>query len=226
MTTRIHNPDAWTASLVGNKFQVYKLALRRDEFTVVPTSIPFQCRFPAPNDTFGVNTYRGNAFVQGAFQIVPHASTPFNRYRGEEMVAVRWATEGGAEFLGLEDYNEFWCVMLRDPSEGIYLQANYPLPPGESVVIPNRELERNLFVLEGAVEVQSKTLSSFSHAKLTKDQEYVITNTSDESAFVLYFYQVTPDEFIAAGEPTFPAEKYKTIPILSDEYWSEPHESV
>lgn len=142
------------------------------------------------------------------------------------MVTVRWATDGGAEFMGLEDDNEFWCVNLRDPSEGIYLQTNHPLEPGQSAVIPNRSMERNIFVLQGNVKIEGTPVSSFKHIRLTKDQAYQITNDSDEPAFVLHFYQVTPSEFIAAGEPTLPEASYRTIPILQESYWSAEDESV
>lgn len=218
--TKIHNPNPWTASVVGRKFQVYRLVLAKNEFNITATTVPPQCRFPAPNDSLGVNTYRGNSFVRGRIEVIPHAGTPFVRERGEELVKVRWATEGGAEFNGLDDYNEFWCVTLSDPSDGIYLQANYPLEPGESITIPNREMERNVFVLEGTVSVEGRDLSLFSHAKLSKAQEYTITNNSDAPAFVLYLYEVTPDEFIAAGEPSLAEDRYRLIPILNDAYWS------
>lgn len=217
---RIHNPNPWTVSVVGGRFQVYRLVLAKDEFTIVASNVPFACRFPAPNDSLGVNTYRGNSFVKGRFEVQPHSATALVRGRGEEMVTVRWATEGGAEFRGLDEYNEFWCVNLKDPSEGIFIQANYPLEPGESVTIPNRDLERHIFVLEGAVTVGAKELSLFSHAKLSQPQEYTLTNNTDEPAFVLYFFQVTPSEFIAAGEPTLAEESYRKIPILQEEYWS------
>lgn len=223
---KIHNPNPWTVNIVGTRFQAFHLALAQDEFTVVPTNIPFICRFPAPNDTLGVNTYRGNSFLRGRFEVTPHSSTPFVRERGDEMVKVRWVTEGGAEIRGLDEHNEFWCVNLRDPSEGIYLQENYPLEPGESVTIPNRDMERNIFVLEGEVSVEGTTLAGFRHVRLTKDRAYQITNESNAPAFILYFYQVTPSEFIAAGEPTLPEESYRKIPILQDSFWSTEDEPV
>lgn len=226
MPSKIFNSDAWTALAVGSKFTVFTLSLGQNEFTVAPTSVPFQCRFPAPNDGLGVNTFRGNAFVKGRFQILPHASTAVIRARGDEVVAARWATEGGAEFLGMDEHNEFWCVNLRDPNDGIYLQACYPLEPGQSVTIPNRTLERNVFILEGEVDIEGSLMRGFKHVRLTKDQPYQITNVSGEPAFVLYFYQATIPEFIAAGEPTLPEASYRKIPILQDAYWGAENEPI
>lgn len=214
--TRIHKPDAWAVSITS-KFQIFKLTLGRNEFTVVPTNIPYICRFPAPNDTFGVNTYRGNSFVKGKFDITPTSIPMFERERGDEMSSARWTAEGGAEFFGKEDHNEFWCINLKNPEAGIYLQANYPLAPGESVTIPNRTLERNVFIFEGSVEIEGVSKSAFSHLKLTQDKTYTITNTTQEPAFFLYFYEATKDEFIATLSDEVEDWKYRLIPILAED---------
>lgn len=219
MREYIANP--WTVSLAANKFMVSRLVLGQDQYTIVDASLPVVCKLPAPEDTLGVNTYRANAFVRGSMTVLPRNSTGFDRSRGNEMVAGRWATDGGASFTGLQAYNEFWCVTLRDPTSGIYLQSNHPLAPGESVVIANRALERNVFVLEGEVTVDGKTFGLFKHLTLGQPKDYTFTNNGSGDAFIMQMYRVTPAEYIAAvRDENVPEAKYKTIPILSDAYWS------
>jgi len=218
---REHITNPWTVKLAANKFVISRLTLGQNQYVIVDATLPEVCRLPAPEETLGVNTYRANAFVRGSFTVKPRNSTPFDRYRGDEMVAGRWATQGGASFTGLDEYNEFWCVTLRDPASGIYLQQNFPLAPGQSVTIPNRALERNVFVLEGQVTVDENTFDLFKYLKLGQAKDYTFTNNGTGDAFLMYVYQVTPEEFISAvRDENVPEAKYKTIPILSDAYWS------
>ena len=212
---RTLNTNAWRV-YVTSKFVVSQLTLGKDEFTVTPVTVPYPCRLPSPNDSIGVNTFRGNSFVKGRFSLVNTSLAPFERERGDEMATARWAVEGGLQFIGLEDINEFWCIMLKDPNQGLYMQRNHPLAPGESVVIPNQTLERNLFVLEGEVSIEGTAKAGFSHVNLSRDKEYVVTNTTDAPAFVLYFYQVTKEEFIASMAGHFDEWKLRLIPILSE----------
>jgi hypothetical protein len=219
----IFKENPWTVKLVASKFIVTRLVLGQNEFNNTPTNVPPICRLPAPNDKLGFNTYRANAFVRGHIEITPHGNAPFTRERGEQMTPVRWATEGGAGFKGLDEYNEFWCVTLRDPSEGIFLQTNYPLAPGESITITHDRpgMQRHLFVVEGGITIGSNDYNLFQHLSLTQPIDYVITNNTTEDAFVMYMYQVGVDEFIAeAGEPSIARERYDLIPIFSPEFWT------
>lgn len=205
-------PKGWSVRVLPN-FKVYELSLNKDQYVVLAVDVPPEFRFEGKD--IGVNTYRANAIVNGTVRFVSATMPDFERRRGDSTLDARLTVKGEYRVQGVEDGSKFVCIMASEPQAKLYLTKNHPLQPGESVLIAASDLERNLFIVEGAVTSGDRTHEAFKHLKLTKPQDYVFTNTGEENAFLVYMYEVTKDE-VKALYPEVSPEALASVQILQE----------
>jgi hypothetical protein len=203
-------PKGWEVRVLP-KFKVYELSLNKDQYVVLAIDVPPEFRFEGKE--IGVNTYRANAIVRGAVKFVSATLPDFERRRGDTTLDARLTVKGEYRVQGSEDDSKFVCIMANDPLEKLYGARNVALAPGEEVTFDFSELERNVFIIEGSVDIGLTTHSAFKHLKLTKPQEYTFINNSEENAFLVYMYEVTKEE-VKSLYPEVSPEAMASVQIL------------
>jgi len=207
-----YKPFAWTVRPLKD-FTVYELDLNTEQYALVVMDIPAVLQFNGQD--IGINIHRANAIVKGGVRFKSATLPEFVRYRGDTTLNARLTVKGEYRIQGEEDNSKFVCIVANEPGAKFYISKNYPLKPGEMIIIDHSELERNLFIVEGVVTSGDRTHEAFKHLKLTKPQDYVFINNSEENAFLVYMYEVTKDE-VKALYPEVSPEAMASVQILQE----------
>ena len=205
--------NGWNVTRV-NGFDLFELVLEKDKIAAVPVDVPAQATLGSSD--VGINTYRFNAFIEGAFKVGSTVTPEFIRSRGDGGDESRVTIKGSFHLLGMEERNRFMCINAQDPMAKLYLSKNYALAPGESCVITPREMEQNVFIVEGALQVNDGgVFNSIKHLRLTKPQDYSFRNTGQDNAFLVYVYEATVEE-VKAQCTNVPVESLATVESLQE----------
>lgn len=203
-------PFAWVVRPLS-EFTIYELSLNKDQYAVVAVDLPPQLAFNGQE--IGINVHRANAIVSGAVRFKSATLPEFVRYRGDTTLNARLTVRGEYRIQGEEDNSKFVCIMANEPGKRLYTTQNFPLAPGESVTIETTGNERNIFIVEGSVDIGPSRHSSFKHLKLTKPIPYTFINNSKENAFLVYMYEVTKEE-VKSLYPEVSPEAMASVQIL------------
>ncbi len=156
----------------------------------VPMLVTIPQGFFIPGTSHGVNTYRANCVLKGRLEFLEADFMPFTRVRGESPQSSRIAIAGDYWVTGKDEDNAFVCVIAKNPMNKFYGYSVHIVEPGSAMTIPNSEMERNVFLMEGELTVGNNIYTGFKHLRPSQPQDYVFSNTGDVDAFVIYVNEI------------------------------------
>lgn len=205
-------PAGWNVRVLPD-FKVYELTLNKGQYVVLAVDGPPELRLDA--NGLGINTYRANAILNGAIKFSSNKMPGFVRYRGDNTIDTRLTIKDEYRLEAVEDDSKFVCIMAENQLDKLYLMRNLPLGPGQSTILENSDLERNVFIVQGEVKVGTARFTAFKHLRLTKPQEYEFTNTGDTDAFIVYMYEATK-EMVKSQLTDLPADQLASVQRLQE----------
>lgn len=199
----------------SDDFVIGKLVLGINEHAPVVSTVPPRATFTENN--LGINLFRFNAFVNGRFELRSSLVPWLIKGRGDGGEDQRVSVNGNFLFKALDDTtNVFYCVSVAEGNNKIYWSSNHPLEPGQSCTFVDRELDRHVFILEGAVSCNGSEHSEFKKLTLSQSVDYTFTNETDSPAYVLFVYEISVTEARSLLS-YIPSEDLDTVPCLKVE---------
>lgn len=194
-------------------FQLFLTSVNKDHRVPLVVTIPPALRLEQSD--MGINTYRANGVVSGAFEFTKPGVASYVRQRGESPQESRVANSGEWLVKAIEENSTFVCVLNKNPTERFYDYSLHPLARNESVTFGESDLGRTVFLVQGTVMVEGRQFTDIRHIQLSQPKEYTFTNVNKEPAFLVYVKEISYEDAVGLADLLYP-DRTVEFPFIAD----------